>query len=90
MVIHRGLHGPQAVYSHEIRHLLEEAGWEILEMYPSRVADLFLPQKFFKQVLATDGNLNEVIELEKHMRQDPALLGCGAEIQFVARKMAAS
>ncbi len=76
--------------SHEIRDLLEETGWEVLEMYPSRVTDLFLPREFFKQALATDGNLNEVIELEKHMRQDPALLGCGTEIQFVARKIAPS
>ena len=76
--------------SHEIRDLLEEAGWEILEMYPSRVTELFLPKRFMQKALASERILNEVIELEKHMRQDPDILGCGTEIQFVARKIAPS
>ncbi len=76
--------------SHEIRDLLEQAGWEVLEMYPSRVTELFMPKRFMEKVLVSEEILNEVIEPEKHMRQDPALLGCGIEIQFVARKMAPS
>lgn len=76
--------------SHEIRALLEEAGWEVLEMYPTRLVDLFLPQKYWQQAIDQTGDLSEVIELENHMRKDPDLLGCGTEIQFVARKMASS
>jgi hypothetical protein len=31
-------------------------------------------------------SMNPRVELEEELRRDPHLLGCGREIQFVARK----
>lgn len=68
----------------ELEGLLEGAGWKVLAMYPSNLIWSLVSSELLQQGL-TPKKMNEMIALEKKLREDRHLLGCGFEIQYVAR-----
>ena len=70
----------------ELRDLLVRTGFELLAMYPSDLVAGMLSDEVLREVSARPEGRREMVELEKRLREDPALLGRGTELQFVARR----
>jgi len=70
----------------EIRQVLTDAGWQVDRLRPSDVLAELLPEEFYAEACATDAGRRELIDLERELQREPSLLGCGWEIEFVARK----
>ncbi len=73
----------------ELRDLLAQTGFEPLAMYPSDLVAGMLSDEVLREVSARPEGLREMVEMEKRLREDPALLGRGTELQFVARRTGA-
>lgn len=73
----------------EVSTFVESGGWELQSMYPSDVLSSLLDKELMDSLLCDGGMTDEIadrwVKIEEHLRKDPHLLGCGREIQFVAR-----
>ena len=74
----------------EIKQLLVATDWTVIDMHPGRVLWSLVSEQILQEATESDETLGEMVDLEQQLREDPALLGCGTEIQFVARKPAQS
>ena len=70
----------------EIADLLQRTGWSIISMRPSALLGSIISGKILREPCATEAGTNELIEMERKLREEPSLLGSGQEIQFVAQK----
>jgi len=71
----------------EIDELLGKTGWSVISLRPSSLVASSVSDKILRDVCATEAGMKDVIALEQQLREDDALLGCGAEIPFVAQKV---
>lgn len=69
----------------ELRALVAGSGWRCDTMRPSDVLACVVERAMFEAAVV-EQPLDELIALEERLREDVSLLGCGTEIQFVARK----
>ncbi|MDO8587294.1 MAG: methyltransferase domain-containing protein [Armatimonadota bacterium] len=75
----------------ELRNTVEAAGWEIISMEPTDLlARLLQANDVDKLLSAKDGvisksQMHSWVTIESALRKDAHLLGCGTEIQFIAR-----
>ncbi len=70
----------------DLRHRLAEAGWHVLRMTPSDVVASCLHPDTFAALATRPDGLAEALELERRLRDEPALLSAGRDVQFVARR----
>lgn len=76
----------------ETRSMLESAGWEVLALRPADLLVSLIDHHFVEQEMNRGGEplddalMLKWIETEESLRDEPTLLGCGSEVQFVARK----
>lgn len=73
----------------EIRDVVEESGWRCESLYPADVLASIVERDMFEAAVS-ERPMDELVALEERLREDASLLGCGTEIQFVARKPDAS
>lgn len=66
-----------------LRSLIESSGLKLKAMYPADIIGSLVEEELLH---STEGDIEQWVELEKRLRDDPSLLGCGREIQFVAGK----
>lgn len=63
--------------------LIQSSGLVLKAMYSADLISSLVEKELLDSI---EGDLDQWVELEKRLREDPCLLGCGREIQFVARK----
>lgn len=64
-----------------LQALIGSSGLELKAMYPADLIGLLI-----ERLGNVEADMEQALALEKRFRDDPTLLGCGSEIQFVARK----
>ena len=69
----------------EVRGVIEESGWRCESLYPSDLLASIVRRDMFETAV-TERPMDELVALGERLREDASLLGCGTEIQFVARK----
>jgi ubiquinone/menaquinone biosynthesis C-methylase UbiE len=75
----------------EIECVIHDAGWQIIDLFPSDLLSSLAGEDRIRSLLSEmdisdrETALTEWIDLERTLRQDRDILGCGSEIQFVAR-----
>lgn len=70
----------------EVRNLFTRAGWQVIAMYPSAVLASSVRAEMLQQACESPEGFKEAVALEERLREEPSLLGCGMDIQFVARR----
>lgn len=70
----------------ELENLLVDTGWQLIDMQPSHLIFSLVERELLQQGLASKEGFREMVVLEEKLRKDKHLLGCGFEIQFIARK----
>lgn len=70
----------------EIEALLKESGWNLECLYPSDLLASLVAEPILQEALGSPEHFAEALAVEERLRADPALLGSGMEIQFVAAK----
>ena len=73
----------------EIRGVVEGSGWRCESAYPADVLASIVERDMFEDAVS-ERPMDELVALEERLREDASLLGCGTEIQFVARNPEAS
>ena len=67
----------------KLRALIESSGLEVKVMYPADLLSSLVEKELLDSI---DGDIDQSVKLEQRLRDDPSLLGCGREIQFIAGK----
>jgi SAM-dependent methyltransferase len=68
----------------EIEELLKQSGWQLERLYPADLLASLVAEPILQDALSAPEHFAEALTLEERLRADPALLGSGSEIQFVA------
>ena len=71
----------------EIAALLKETGWQPEHLFPSDLLASLVAESILQEALRLPEHFAEALDIEERLRADPALLGSGSEIQFVAGKL---
>lgn len=58
----------------------------MIAQYPSDVLISLVDEQDIQETAARADGFQEILTVEHRLREDPVLLGCGLEIQFVAKK----
>ena len=69
----------------ELEGLLGENDLQVINMYPSNLVWSLVSSELIQHEIRSEKVLKEMINLERKLRGDKHLLGCGFEIQFVAK-----
>ena len=74
----------------ELEEVLGGTGWTLDAMVPSDAVASSVSAEILEEALRSEAGRAEVLEVEEQLREDPSLLGTGADLQFVARKCVVS
>ena len=78
-------HDIQQFSPEELRELLLETGWKVEGLYPSDIVASTLSAEILQEADDSDAVFDDMVAVERELRDDPSLVALGNEIQFVCR-----